>query len=66
MKLHTVKEPVSTDPIKLKVTATLIRAGFSPREICKQLRISPATYYRRLAEIRRADEIERGYGEGEV
>lgn len=43
--------PTKSDPRELRVIHALIKEGFSPEEICKLLHFSPATYYRRKAEI---------------
>jgi hypothetical protein len=41
------------DPAKLEAFAILRREGFSKEEICAALKISPATYYRRMEETDR-------------
>lgn len=48
--------PPTTDPRELRVIILLGKEGFTPREICQRLNISQATYYRRLAEIRRLEQ----------
>lgn len=52
----TISMPPTTDPRDLRILILLTKEGFTPKEICRRLRISQATYYRRWAEIRRMEQ----------
>lgn len=51
MRATVSKRP--TDPEALRVIVALERAGWTRAEVCRHLKISRATYFRRKAELRR-------------